>query len=162
MIAIQKRGRGIAAACLTILFLGTSIVGCGDSTGLPKRYAVKGTVTYKGAPVEKGTISFKPEDATNGRAATGDIENGSYYLTTAIDGDGALPGKYKVTISSREADFSKAEANITGGSMRQDDVAAAYQDAKKLTPAKYEIAETSGLEAEVLAKSNEFNFDLTD
>lgn len=162
MIAIQKRGRGVAAAWLAVLFLGTAIVGCGDSTGLPKRYPVKGTVNYKGAPVAKGTISFKPVDATNGRAASGEIENGAYYLTTAIDGDGALPGKYKVTIGSREADLSAAKANAPGGSMRQDDVAAAYKDAKMLTPAKYEIAETSGLEQEVLAQSNEFNFDLTD
>ena len=117
---------------------------------MPKRYSVTGTVTYKGAPIEKGTIAFKPVDETNNRSATGVIENGEYYLTTADRWRRRHPRQVPSHVSPREADFSKAEANIQGGAMRQDDVAAAYTDAKKLIPAKYELPETSGLESRSL------------
>src|SRR5215203_2395650 len=90
-----------------------SLTACGDGTGFDKRYPVKGTVNYKGVPVEKGSITFKPTDA-NGHAATGVVANGRYYLTTAVDGDGALPGSYQVSISARDVDLSKAEANSKG------------------------------------------------
>ncbi len=141
------------------------IAGCGDDSGLAQRYPVRGTVSYKGAPLPEGTISFKPtsSDDPNARAASGVIKDGSYELTTATEGDGALPGKYAVTISSRVADFSKAEANVKGGGMmRQDDVAKAYKNAKKATPARYELPETSGLTYEVKAQTNQADFALTD
>lgn len=150
-------------ASLSFSFVTLLAIGCGDDSGLPARYKVSGTVKYKGAPVEKGAITFTPEDAANGRSATGTIVNGSYSLTTHANSDGALPGKYKVSVSSREVDLSKAEANAKGGgSMRQDDVAKANKDAKKLTPAKYEIPETSGLTFEVKPSSNTADFDLAD
>ena len=152
-----------ALASMSLSFIALLAIGCGDDSGLPTRYKVTGTVKYKGAPVEKGTITFAPEDAANGRSATSTITNGSYSLTTHANNDGALPGKYKVSISSREVDLSKAQANTKGqGSMRQDDVGKAYKDAKKLTPAKYEIAETSGLSFEVKPSSNTYDIDLQD
>jgi hypothetical protein len=141
------------------------IAGCGDSSGLAKRYPVRGTVTYNGASLPEGTIAFKPASADdpNARAASGVIKDGRYELTTATEGDGALPGKYAVTISARQADFSKAQANVKGGgSMRQDDVAKAYKNAKKLIPAKYELPETSGLTYEVKQQTNQADFALTD
>ncbi len=146
----------------SLLLLGA--IGCGDGTGLATRYPVKGTVTYNGKPVEKGSIEFVPENNAAGQAATGEIKDGSYYLTTAIDGDGALPGKYKVQISSKEVDLSKAEANIKdkGGSLHQEDVAAANRNAKNLIPSKYSLAETSGLSFEVKEQSNTADFDLKD
>ena len=36
-------------------------------------------------------------------AAFGDIVDGSYRLTTHTTGDGAVPGRYRVTITSAEA-----------------------------------------------------------
>ncbi len=154
----RSAGAAALAASFTILL----VVGCGDGTGLAKRYKVSGTVTYKNAPVEKGTISFAPVDPNIAQAATGQIENGSYTLTTAVEGDGALPGEYKVTVTSREVDLSAAAGKVQGGSMRQDDVAKANSEAKKLTPAKYELPETSGLTYTVEKRSNSANFDLTD
>jgi hypothetical protein len=139
-----------------------TITGCG-ADDLGRRYSVSGTVTYKGQPVEKGTITFTPSDA-NGRVATGTIENGKYTLSTLGDNDGALPGKYMVSMSAREIDLSIAEKNAekTGGMLRQDDVAKAYAKAKMDIPAKYELAETSGLTATVEQKSNTINFELQD
>jgi hypothetical protein len=154
--------RRIAPTALTFLGL-LLVVGCGDSTGLSKRYPVSGKVTYNGQPVETGAIQFIPDDLENSRAASGTIKNGSYYLTTAVDGDGALPGDYKVSISARDVDLSDAMSGVQGGSPKQDDVAKAFRDAKDLVPAKYSLPETSGLTYTVEAGSNRnVNFDLTD
>ena len=91
MIALRRIGLRTTFLAL-LAAVGSS--GCGDDTGLAKRYAVSGKVNYKGQPVEKGTISFIPENP-EGRPAAGQIENGRYALTTLTPGDGAIPGKYQ-------------------------------------------------------------------
>ena len=142
------------------------LAGCGDDTGLGKRYPVYGTVTYKDSPVEAGRVSFIPADTKNEnqRAAAGDIQNGSYSLTTAVDGDGALPGEYFVTIASKLVDDSKVKETIAkhGGGGRQQDVAKAAASAKNLIPGKYQLPETSKLKVTVKEQSNKFDFPLTD
>jgi hypothetical protein len=139
------------------------ILGCGDPTGIEKRYPVSGTVTYKGKPIEKGRINFVPT-AAEGRAAGGDIEDGEYELTTAEPGDGAIPGSYKVTVLAIERDDSKLKEIAKGGQYHHDAAfAKAVRSAKKLVPAKYQSVESSGLTAEVKAQTNSgVNFELTD
>jgi hypothetical protein len=159
MTASSKTLRGAVALASMGLFL---VLGCGDSTGLAKRYPVSGTVTYGGKPVEKGTISFVPA-APGGREATGEISGGSYSLTTAAPGDGALPGSYKVTVIAKEMDTTKLKEIAKGGQFHHDEhFAKALKNAKPLVPSKYGVPETSGLTAEVKAQSNSINFDLTD
>ncbi len=140
------------------------VLGCSDD-GLGKRYYVGGTVKYNGKPVEKGEINFVTT-VEGGRAASGVIENGSYTLTTLTPGDGALPGKYEVTIASREVDLSEAQAKVgkMGGniSLPQEMVGKAYKKAKNNIPAKYSTTSTSGLTTEVKEQSNTIDFDLTD
>src|SRR5262245_21062985 len=97
---------GKLATVLTSGFALVLVIGCGDDTGLAKRFAVSGTVKYKGELVEKGRIDFIPTKPAEGRAASGEIDNGSYSLTTATSGDGALPGSYNVTVTSVEVDTS--------------------------------------------------------
>jgi len=138
------------------------VLGCGDQSGLAKRYPVTGRVTYKGEPVEKGTISFIPVQA-DGRAAAGEITNGSYSLTTSTPNDGALPGSYKVTVVSKELDTTKLKEVAKGGQFHHDaDFAKATKNAKSLIPARFSLADTSDLKADVEAKSNTKNFELTD
>ena len=138
------------------------VLGCADNSGLAKRYAVSGTVNYLGKPVEKGAITFTPTQA-DGRTASGTITNGSYSLTTAEPGDGALPGSYKVTVTAKEIDTTELKEIAKGGQFHHDAAfAKAVKNAKPLVPAKYSLAETSGLTAEVKAQSNTVNFDLTD
>jgi len=139
------------------------IVGCGDTTGLEKRYPVSGKVTYQGKPLEKGRINFIPTQDT-GRAAAGEIEDGEYSLTTAEPGDGAIPGSYKVTILAIDVDTSKMKEIAKGGQFHHDAAfAKAVKTAKKMVPAKYQLPETSGLSAEVKPQTNSgVNFDLTD
>jgi hypothetical protein len=84
------------------------VLGCGGDD-LGQRYPVSGKVTYKGQSVPKGVISFVPEDK-EGRGATGQIEDGYYSLTTQTAGDGAFPGKYIVTVDTKEVDTSTQKA----------------------------------------------------
>ena len=154
-----------ACAMMTVLGLGLS-AGCSDDTGLEKRYPVSGTVTYKEQPLAKGQISFVPADPsdTRLRPANGTIVNGHYTLTTAAAGDGAFPGKYKVSISSLDIDNTQVIETITkyGGGGRQGEIGKAAAKAKSLIPEKYRSSEMSGLEATVATKPNDIDFTLKD
>jgi hypothetical protein len=167
-MSVQRAsGLGTPARRVAAAFIGMGLVflvlGCGDNTGLPKRYPVSGTVTYKGQPVEKGTINFV-HTAQDGRDASGTIQNGKYSLTTATQDDGALPGSYKVVVISVDVDTKGLAAESHGGQFRHgsDEMIKATKSAKPLVPSKYSLADTSGLTAEVKAQSNTFDFPLTD
>jgi len=136
--------------------------GCGPDDGIGKRYPVSGTVTYKDKPLPKGSINFVPVDPATGRAASGSVADGAYTLMTQEPGDGALPGKYKVTVSAVEVDLSKAsdKAKSAGRMIDQADIAKAKRT--NLVPTKYLTPETSGLTAEVREGSNTLDFPLTD
>lgn len=151
------------------------IVGCGADDGLGKRYAVSGKVSYKGAAIEKGTVNFVP-DGPEGRPATGTIENGSYSLTTLTPGDGAVPGKYRVTIDTRQIDEAAAKeatkkylekmkvpANANIQIIPQDVQAKVLSQTKSNIPGKYQIFETTDLkDIKVEARSNTIDLDLKD
>jgi len=143
--------RTIADACLRTRLLVLAIaamvpIACSGGSGLS---SVSGKVTYQGKPVPKGTVAFQSTNP-EGRNATGAIgEDGSYTLQTENPGDGALPGDYNVTISARDE-------------VILDYIPLKPPPVKRLAPAKYEKAETSGLKATVKSGSNTINFDLTD
>jgi hypothetical protein len=142
------------------------VAGCGDESGIAKRYPIKGKVTYKGAPVAHGTVNFLPtKPPPEGRAATGEIKDGYYSLSTVGDLDGALPGDYKVAIVALDMDLASAAASKEqGGMIHQGDAAhqKAQKAAKQLIPSKYGTGETSGLKATVENSAKTFDFDLTD
>jgi hypothetical protein len=152
----------LACDAVTAVGLGL-IVGCGDDTGLDKRYPVSGTVTYNDKPVVQGQISFLAVDKIKQRDANGFIQDGYYSLTTATPGDGALPGEYLVTIISKERDDSKVIDTIKkyGGGPRQKDIGKAAAASKDLVPGKYQLPETSKLKATVKERSNTIDFQLT-
>jgi hypothetical protein len=137
-------------------------LGCGGDE-FAKRYPVSGTITYKGEPVEKGRVMFHPTQPAEQRAASGDLDNGKYTLTTVTNNDGANLGSYRVTIESAQMDLTKVNANMKGGGPRHTDIARAYAKAKTLVPAKYRLPDTSGLTADVKEqRQNTVDFDLTD
>jgi len=163
MIALMNKWRPLVIAwgvAVTVV-----ILGCGDDSGLAQRYKVSGTVKYKGAPVKKGTIAFEPvkPPLPEGRHASGFIENGSYTLTTANEGDGALPGEYNVVISSSNLDVAPL-AQKQGGVLHQGDAehVKAIKGATSPIPMKYARSESSGLKAKVETRATTINFDLTD
>ncbi len=152
----NARSTGLLASLVVFATLG-----CGSGDDLARRYPVSGTVTYKGKPLPKGSINFIPNDP-NGRAAGGDIVEGSYSLTTQDPGDGAMPGAYKVIVSATDVNVSKqvAQAKEKGVMISQDQIAKAKRT--NLVPSKYLVPESSGLTAEVKSQSNTIPFDLTD
>jgi hypothetical protein len=141
---------------------------CGTDDGFGKRYPVSGTVSYNGKPLEKGTISFVPDDPKD-VGANGAIENGSYTLSTGGNNDGARAGKYKVTISAKEDATAKAKADFAKESKGADldfvprqFMANAAAAAKSLIPAGYGDTRTTTLTAEVKEQSNTIPFELSD
>jgi len=153
---------GLAAAVLA---------GCGG--GELDVVPATGTVTLDGQPVEGATVTFVPQDA-DGRTATGTTDqSGKFVLQTAGAGEGALPGKYKVTVSKvavGAAAGTEATTEEQGMQQVMQQMQGARDPAAQLSkplqeqdqlPARYKSADTSGLEAEVKAgEDNNFTFDL--
>src|SRR5262249_36230884 len=143
------------------------ILGCGGDD-LGRRYPVSGKVTYKGEAVKKGLINFIPVEK-EGRGATGQIQDGHYELTTQTPGDGAFPGKYIVTVDTKEVDEDAKKAAIekfaktkkVDGLMElpQEVQGQLYSKAKSSTPVKYLAPQTSELKAEVPTNSVKLDFD---
>jgi hypothetical protein len=148
---------------------GVVIASCGNhEEAFGKRYPVSGTVTYNGQPLEKGAISFVPD---KGAGATGAIEKGSYRLSTGGEGDGALPGKYKVTVTAKEDSYEIAKADFLKDSkgkgadvsfVPRQYLSAAAEKAKSLIPTGYGDIRTTTLTAEVKEQSNSIDFKLSD
>jgi hypothetical protein len=149
--------RTIAASLAA--FLSLAWAGCADD-GLGKRYPVRGKVTYNGKPVTKGSIALTPVD-DSGRSASGTIRpDGSYEITTLSPGDGALPGKYYVTVQAFDRDSSKVQQPIPGGPINLIQLMRTPQ--KPLIPAKYSVPQTSRLTLEVKTSSLNHPINLTD
>ncbi len=120
------------ALSLTIPFW---IAACGG----PKPFDVvpaKGTVTYKGQPLEKGQIQLLPD---TGPAAVGLIEKGAFVLGTNKDGDGAPPGKYRVTVFSFKENKSRFGETTS----------------ISVIPNRYASPDTSGIVVEIPEAGNE-------
>ena len=63
---------------LTLALAGFVAVGCGPSE--PKRYGVTGAVTYKGAAIPNGTITFTPDDPAVKSAGGTAIKDGKFMV----------------------------------------------------------------------------------
>lgn len=91
-------------SCYRLVFALLALVGlvqagCGDNASSPVPLKkVSGTVTYNGAPLPTGSITFMPVNGTN--SAAGEIKDGKYSLATFTPGDGAPVGQYKVAITA--------------------------------------------------------------
>lgn len=132
--------RRIAVAVLVV-----AVAGCGSSDDQMETSSVTGTVTYDGKPVATGTVMFTP--VGGGPPATGQIqEDGTYQLRTYEEGDGAVFGEHKVTITALDM-----------GSGLPEDMAT---EPKPLVPEKYGRDTTSGLTATVASGENTIDFPL--
>jgi len=121
--------------CLAIL------LGCSEDASPIPLSKVTGIVTYKGAKLPKGTVSFMPLTGTN--TSSGDVVGGNFSLSTFTKGDGVPPGEYKVTITSWEKLPEMGTEGVPA------------------IPKKYFDVNKSGLTAKVSSdKSQTINFDL--
>jgi hypothetical protein len=108
--------------------------------------ALKGTITYQGAPIKEGSIQFEPTDAAQSYSAGAVVKDGSYSISAD---KGLLPGKYSVKISAPEA----------GGAPSPDQAPGAFNLAKERLPAKYNTQ--TKLTAEITAANpNQVDFKL--
>ncbi|WP_339736339.1 hypothetical protein [uncultured Gimesia sp.] len=124
-----------------ILLITPGCSGVEDSRG--KRVAVSGKVSYKNAPLEKGSIQFFPESG-EGFQAFGKIENGAYNIDLE---QGPSVGKYVVKITALKK---------TGKMIETEE--GKEEEKKQYLPSKYN--QNSELSADIKAGSNSYDFTL--
>ncbi len=93
MVSCCQLDTGFSSRCFWAgaLMLGVSfLIGCSQG---PEGTSVRGTVTYSGKPLERGTILFNPVDQKLPSSRTEIKEDGSYELVAA-------PGDYQVIVTS--------------------------------------------------------------
>lgn len=127
--------RGMLLA--TILSFSLFTLGCGGTEEF-STYPVSGTVEYNGKPMAGGgSIAFMPVANQKGKMAGGMIaEDGTFTMSTYGDGDGSIPGEFRVVINQttvREPDFagdgSETEVGAAGETVSAADrIPAIYSD----------------------------------
>ncbi len=150
--------------CIAVLLLPVLIGGCSGDSG-PKTVKASGVVIYKGQPVADASVAFLGDGTVRPAVALTD-EDGEFVLTTSRSGDGAVPGVHTVTVSKIVDPPKKAGS---GASLSMEEAALAAQSPPEetktlyLVPAKYSMAETSGLSFKVEAGAeNHFEIQLED
>jgi hypothetical protein len=137
-------------------------VGCSDSERV-EVFPVRGRVNFEGKPLMGGgAISFMPLASQKGRNAGGIINpDGTFVMTTYVEGDGAMAGQFRVMINQttmQEPDFQ--------GDSDTPDAARAIKavqtvTAKDVIPTIYADPVQSPIEVTIDAKeSNELTIDL--
>ena len=152
----------VVNAILAPLLIG--MTGCGDP-GIGA-IQVTGTVTVDGAPMAGATVVFSPDEG--GQAASG-VTNaeGKYKLTTEKANDGAVPGKYKISITKHENAADDIPKTADPNDAKSMDAIYSKlntrekQKSKNLIAPMYENPKGSGLTAEVKGSgTNNFDFPL--
>lgn len=130
-----RRRRPVAFAVAAALSLVAG--GCGGTdVEHPETTPVKGTVSYKGKPLDSGTISFVSD---GGHTASGPIKSdGTFDLSTFGEGDGAVLGHHRVRVVANNQPVDVMPGSSPG-----------YKPTKDLIPKKYGDAASSGVEATV-------------
>ena len=120
-----------------LMLLALAAVGCG---GKYSPVAVEGTVTLDGQPLDGAMVSFLPQEGA-GRAATGMTDaDGTFQLTTFQEGDGALPGTYRVIVTRTDAIPEPPEPLRPGNAQKVREhyrEVMAHRDKKSSLPAVY-------------------------
>lgn len=151
MNSTVRLAAGLCSVALLIV-----LTGCSGGAKQAETGKVSGKVTHEGKPVEAGSITFAPittgASADTGVAtkpAGGAIKSdGSYVLTTYLDGDGAIVGRHKVTFFPTPPQ-TPVESGTEPG---KHDEAPAVSPYRGLMPKEAEV--------EVKAGANEINIEL--
>lgn len=133
----------LSSNLLFIIVLGLGLLGCNKSESLG---TIHGTVTYDGAPVTEGTISFRGDE--NGLSASDELDaEGKFEVTAA---GGIPPGNYKAFIVPPEVEVSIGP-NVAPILKPKD---------MPNVPKEYRSVRTSPLSTDVKLGDNEVNFEL--
>lgn len=145
------------------LLLGMTFLGCGGTEQM-EVYPVQGRVNFRGKPmVGGGSIAFVPVGRQAGKTAGGEIEeDGTYYLSTYSDGDGSIPGEFRVVITQVVESEPEAAPDRDGmGEAAPIAAAGSRVDEADWIPTIYSDHQNSPLTARVEATgSNELDFEL--
>lgn len=130
------------------------IVGCSGSSG-PRVVPASGKISFKGEPLESGTITFSPVDAKETVATSAQIVDGQYQTEK---GQGVSAGTYKVVVNVQRI---PADLNETDKKNTKLGTTAAKE---LMIPEKYSNYKTTTLELEVSSSDSSVtkDFDLTD
>lgn len=139
--------------------------GCGKpKPEAPKTHPVSIKIAHRGQPVEGANVTLIPQEQS-GRGASGVTDaNGVAKMGLPGLADGAVPGKYWVTVSKVEG--VQSDPNMSAEEFykqQSSNPAAAPASPKHLLPVKYLSAQSGGLECVVTEQQDQvFEFNLTD
>ncbi len=138
-------------------------VGCDSGPDNPPTFPVTGKVTYQGNPVEGATVVLVAQSG-DGQGAVGNTDaEGNFAVGTFGEGDGAVAGKYKVKVFKYEmVDEPPNDGDIMSEEEEEEEYTGAedVEEAGNLLPAKYEDANKSGFEVEVVDAAVTLDLDL--
>ena len=145
------------------------IWGCGEEEPVrEKTVPVSGTVKYKGNPVAGADVTLVPETplgqaATKKGAFARTDESGAFTLMTFQAGDGAVPGKYKVTVKKYEQAASAEVSDEDPNYVPPEEMPNKPSAPKSLVPEKYGDPNKTPLNVEIKDGENPpLELDLTD
>ncbi|MBN2296041.1 MAG: hypothetical protein JXM70_26655 [Pirellulales bacterium] len=121
------------------------LLGCGGGSSLDLA-PVSGTVTYRGKPLDHGSVSFMPTGDTRGPQAAAEIQaDGTFSMKTAGK-EGAVVGTHKVIVQCRRAVTPVEAKNLIIGEL--------------LIPMKYTEFGITPLSINVKSGKNEYPIEL--
>jgi hypothetical protein len=117
------------------------LAGCAGSGSAPKTAPVSGKIVLaNGEPLTRGIIVFHPKDPPGNEARAFVAKDGSFKLSTFLQEDGAVPGRYVVTVEPIANQAPGGQVKVEGIEVR--------------IPKRYWSEEKSPLKVEVKAGEN--------
>jgi hypothetical protein len=152
----MKSPRGGSAILLLVAVAAVGCSGHQQEHRPPKLVPVHGVVRLSGKPVDGARVDFF-NTASDQPSASGMTDaEGKFRLTTYADGDGAVPGKYRVAVTKAQ-DAGRHEEKTAPPSFRL----GGAPRPRWLIPQHYSNPATSDLQADVTDGENpEIVFDL--
>lgn len=152
----------LSPTCLLQAAVLISLAGCGggEDFSLGK---VTGTVTCEGKPVSEGTVTFTPiasgSDPLVGKPAMGAIgSDGSFELMTYVQGDGAVIGKHRVSVTFPGEELGELSSGDDAATSGDATAKPRKQSKSRLPPC---AGSSAVIEKEVVAGENNFDVELS-
>jgi hypothetical protein len=153
----------VKAALGTLLGIAFAVIisGCGGSENA-EVFPAQGLVTFNGKPMSGGgAISLIPVTSQHGKNAGGIINSdGTFVLTTYVEGDGAMAGSFRVIINqttSQEPDYG-GDSDAAGAATAKEVKTVTSSD---VIPTIYSDPVSSPIEIRIEAKEmNELTINL--
>ncbi len=152
----------LSSVCLTVV---VGLAGCADEPRRdgPELVRVSGTIVLDSEPVEGAHIKFIPETRGPVAFAVSD-KRGRYELRTFDPGDGAVPGKYGISVTQEitEGGIEFESQAAMEAYVREHGERPPPRRTVNMLPKKYSATKTSGFTAEIsVAKKNRSDLELS-